>query len=215
MKLKILILSLFIFSNLQGQDKPFKSKYISIGISPLCLIEPKTSTFESVLEIKPLDDFSIELKYGFPLGLTPSRNEIRLNDSYYEMKIGAKYWPYYSHFLGLEYFHVNHDYGKTNNFYRRNGDFISYNSANISRKVNGIRLRVGTFYDFDFGLILEAFFGLGVRNVAISYHSTTGESPLSFSPEGEWFSPKDRIVGSKNKFDYYLGAKISWSLFQF
>jgi hypothetical protein len=216
MKLKALLLFLFLFSSIQiyAQDIALKDKFISFGISPTSLIEPKTSTLESVFEVRPINNFSIELKYGFPAGITLRRVNDRLYD-YHEIKAGLRYWRYGDMlFAGLEYFHVNHRYDKSNDFFTENGSNIFYEKAVVLRKVNGVRLRAGISYSFNFGLTLEYFSGVGVRNVAISYPSVTNSQQIadtSFLEDG-LFGSVDREIGSKNKFDLYSGIKVSWRL---
>jgi len=215
MKFKILIFLSFILTSLQAQEDTDKNKFISIGISPFSLLELKTSTLVSVLEIKPINNLSIELKYGYPAGLTPERVENRLYD-YYELRAGVRYWPYRNFInVGLEYFHVNHLYEKSNSYFRENGNYISYQQAEVVRKVNGGRLRVGFNHSFKSGLTIEYFWGLGIRNVDISYQTVENPQLISgnFLPREEWFPQPDRDVGDKNKPDFHTGLKISWRIF--
>jgi len=218
MKFKILFFFLLIFSYLSAQEESQKNRYISLGFSPLSLIEPKTSTLESVLEVRPFDKLAIELKYGFPLGYTHKSNNSRLDDNYYEIKTGLKYWLYRNLiFIGLEYFHVNHNYARVNNSFIENEGSIFYERANITRRVNGGRFRYGFHHTFKSGLSLEYFSGMGMRNVSIDYHSLINSQPIDsndlFLIE-EFFAPTDLTVGSKNKIDFYFGFKIAWRLFK-
>ena len=226
MKIKIALLSivqLFYFNALLAQAQQETYRHISIGITPLNLIEPRTSTLESVAEFRWKHIWAVEAKYGLKLTSINRwyQYNAELDDKYYEMKIGGKYYDekllkLFNRYYGLEYFHLNRRYDKINGDFESGGNRFTYESAKVKCHVNAVRLMSGiTFLDSDKAWTIEYYAGVGIRWISVDYYDMINPQ-LSNTPleERDWFfwAPADQEEGTKARFDLAYGIKIAYKI---
>jgi len=219
---------IFIFLNVSfcyGQDQEvFSFRYLSIGIAPLSISDISTPTLNVAVETNIGKTKTVELTYGIPvLAGAFSRDKQRL--SQHEYRLAIRQIPKISVldkkgivFVGLEYF------GVYDNYIRRSGDIeiddfnFCYQSAEILRTVNGLRLELG------FKLIAnnfegEIYTGTGVRRNNIQHYNVDGLTQQNCFPEDSFlnfdFEPNDSRSGTFATLDINFGVKLSYALRKF
>ncbi len=219
---------IFIFLNVSfcyGQDQEVSSfRYLSIGIAPLSISDISTPTLNVAVETNIGKTKTVELTYGIPvLAGAFSRDKQRL--SQHEYRLAIRQIPKISVldkkgivFVGLEYF------GVYDNYIRRSGDIeiddfnFCYQSAEILRTVNGLRLELG------FKLIAnnfegEIYTGTGVRRNNIQHYNVDGLTQQNCFPEDSLlnfdFEPNDSRSGTFATLDINFGVKFSYALRKF
>lgn len=230
--LSTLVLSFFLFyQNVSAQETSFQ-KEISLGITPLNLIEPITPTFELVGGFRFHKKYEVEAKVGLPVGQWYQStdflggfddNEYSKEGQYAEFKFGLKraiktttsatgqIRP--SSFIGLEYFHHLHKYSEYDDTYRRAFQKYHFESATVSRTVKGVRARLGdTEYLSDI-VVLDAYIGIGIKWETIDYQ-TVNEVVVDNYLYDEWdlFSlcRNCDMIGTLEKIDFSIGIKLGF-----
>ena len=211
LSLCLLLLTCSLFAQEEKNMPP--ARFISFGMSPLSALELRTPTFEPVLEIKPFDKISFELKYGFPFyAYYNSTNANRFDAQYYEARAAVNYYPNIEEawFIGLEFFTLDYDYSRRNSDFIRDGDRFSYTSARILSNVRGVRVRSGYTWFFPSRLQLSVYGTLGTREVNTRYTSVEGMTP--FTPFlFELNFQADEKEGIRYALDSTLGVKIAYT----
>ncbi len=215
-------LLLFYFNTSLAQAKQDPYRHVSIGITPLNFIEPRTSTLESVAELRWNQHWAVEVKYGLKFTAIHPNRKVGIGD-YYELKIGGKYYgekwlrrrsfnPYY----GLEYFYLNRRYDKVNGNFESGGNRFTYESSKVKCQVNAARLMSGiSFLDSDKAWTIEYYGGIGIRWISVDYYDiVNAQLSNNLFEERDWaFWPRvDREEGTKAKFDLAYGIKIAYKI---
>ena len=106
---------------------------------------------------------------------------------------------------------VRNDYVKGNDQNRRNGEELLFDSARVSRNVDGMRIKVG-FQKVSKSFGIDIYFGAGVRYVDIAYETTNERLAGDLWEIGGWFSPIDETARSRYRFDINLAFKLFYLL---
>ena len=213
----------FLLLNASAQEKETSLRYISVGFTPLNLLEPVTSTFEGVVEWRFTDRFYLEGKMGAPLGLSMliNNSSIREKNRYLESKLSINVLfgeELYSSgtihfFMGLEFFNLNQKYIKRDDWFIRNGTQVEFGKANVNRKVGGLRIRFGGVTYTNKKWIWQFYCGVGMRGINITYDPVDPFLSPGFGFD-EWFGINDRTEGYELKFDANFGLKIAYKIFE-
>ncbi len=192
------------------------TRFASLGISPLSAFEIRTPTTEVALEVKPFDRIAFEAKYGFPFyEMYKVFNRDAMNGRYHEKRFALNYYldRRADFFFGPEFFSLDHTYSRVNGNFLRGNNRIAYDSADITRRVRGLRMRGGFTHFFRSGIGISGYATLGGREFIVRYTDLTG---ARFVPPGflNFNFQRDRREEARVKFDFTVGAKFSFLLFK-
>lgn len=214
--------SLMILVTFMGGINPASAqsdKHISVGIGPFGYLDPITPSINFHGEAQVFNLFRMDVAYGLDVSkIALLRWHPNPEYRHHEMKVGLKRFlapPYSSKnfvsYAGVEYFMVRNDYEKGNDQYRCNGEELLFDSAKVSRNVDGMRLKVG-FQKVSKSFGIDIYFGAGVRYVAITYETTNERLAGNLWEIIGWFSPIDETARSRYRFDINLGFKLFYLL---
>ena len=133
--------------------------------SPLALLEPETIVIQGGIEYFFSPKFSIQSEIGvnggiFGINSSAGKNEdFRLWRTKNELKFHTK-----KHYWGLELFFVKKDFIRTEDYLSDYNAKIWYNKAKVDFQVLGTGLKFGKQKYVSKNLLLDTFFGIGIRS---------------------------------------------------
>ena len=216
MKQSIIIL-LFLFSSvLHAQED--SSRYFTIGLVPTYLFDPITPSVGIVLEHSLGKNITCEILYGMDSNWAPIYWHPDRSSWHHDYKLTLKYifgeenllnlFPY----IGLDYFGNVSKYQRENDIYQEEGTYFSYDQAEILRLVNGARVNCGMKMYAEKRIVVDAFIGLGGRQVDIEYRPENSRV-TSFDSFDEWIGPFDRQAGKRWTIAIIFGVKIAYRVY--
>lgn len=204
---------LFYSTSLQAQEE--KRKYLSVGISPLGLLDPITPSFNFAIEVGLGPRFNVEFGYGLDLNINVGGWHPNPDARHHKYQVGGKYFidghdaKFPNTYLGLSFFSVVNDYAKSHGSFLQYDLLFSFETALVQRRIKGLRFRFGREIQPWDRLLLDFNIGLGIRQLRIDYFSDNFSNGGEFLT-GPWFRAFDEYEGIYWKPDAQIGFKISY-----
>lgn len=144
------------------------------------------------------------------------RNKLSIEPRYYAGLIDKEV-PW---FTGIEFFRIDETFIKTNDRYRmlQTDQIFSFDTANVSRKINGIALKGGTqLLVLKRRLAIEPSLGIGYRFVRTEYDREVNLAELTMA-ERTWFEIirigiGEQFEGSRSGIHLSYHVRIGYRLF--
>lgn len=210
-----LFLVIFLVATCQGktfgQQLLDLDKTLLIKISPLSFIEPETIVIQGGVEyfFNPKISFQTELGInGGVFGIPSERGkneDFSLWRSKSEIKFHQKkfYW-------GFEFFYVDKDFIRTDDYYTPFKQKIWYDKARINFQVYGTGLKFGRQHWVSDNILLDSFVGIGIRSrfreivvIELSENQNRDLFDGNF-----WTGDRYRFEGWDSVMQFSLGIKV-------
>ncbi|WP_075351831.1 hypothetical protein [Algoriphagus marinus] len=210
-----LFLVIFLVATCQGktfgQQLLDLDKTLLIKISPLSFIEPETIVIQGGVEyfFNPKISFQTELGInGGVFGIPSKRGkneDFSLWRSKSEIKFHQKkfYW-------GFEFFYVDKDFIRTDDYYTTFKQKIWYDKARINFQVYGTGLKFGRQHWVSDNILLDSFAGIGIRSrfreivvIELSENQNRDLFDGNF-----WTGDRYRFEGWDSVMQFSLGIKV-------
>jgi len=199
----------------QEQKKARDNFQIIVKWAPSSLLTPETPTMQFGGELLfPKSGIGIEYDYGVPCQIVSYSNTIQSNPDHldpstnkgknYEKhhfgfrkyffnraKIGVKLYA------GAEGLHIPYRYHMDADFYTSGGQLYTCDYTNISKDITAGAVKFGVLFSRK-QFTGEAFVGVGIRNVEVTYYDTENKQPFygstkyiqhNFNHEGTFTTP--------------------------
>jgi len=222
-KLTILICCIFYFASCVSAQEENKFKYFSVGVNPSMELEPITPSIGIMVEHSIWNNFNLEYTYGLDVNSTIGL-DYHPNSAgrHHEFKVLLKYFltsktnTDFAPYLGIDYFAIRNLYELTNDTYEEENVVYDFEKADISRKVDGVRLNFGFKSEIGNNFWLDVYTGIGSRVVNLEYigvSERTLSGNINFG-DSFIFGPKHKTAGiRKGLIAIALGVNISYRFF--
>jgi len=205
--------SLSIGSAQEAVESPKPYRYLSIGILPNYLLDPITPSIGLSVEHNIGYHWHIEYMYGYDPNLVISRlhpdpasrhHEYRIAGKFFlESKASRHVYPY----LGVDYFGTIDRYTRTDGWFQEGVQFFDFDSARVTRKINGGRFFYGIKYNYGTGLYFDILSAIGMRWVQTDYDP---ENILNRRFDGGQPFTYDKRAGLEKTIAFMIGIKIEY-----
>lgn len=218
----VFLLGISLTTKAQVVSDPSPTSRLLLKISPLSLLDPRTSVLQLGLEYRPVPQLGLSLDYGQRLALL-RRSSYAADAAVRYLRLRSEvryYFPIHERrawFPAVEGFYVPLAKNTNNSAYYRDGTLYSYDRARLQQQVWGICLKYGLMQRIGPRWWLEGSTGLGIRWVNSRYGSVENEQlvPLADADRYErgWgFVPGNPDPGREAKAHMALSLKIGYTL---
>ncbi|PSR55034.1 hypothetical protein AHMF7605_16750 [Adhaeribacter arboris] len=195
-------------------------------VSPLSLLDPRAATIQLGVQANIKNRLGFSVDYGLPYkklaeqiytnpDLQSEQHEyhrIRAEVKYFMppawVKANEKSRPYFS----SEIFFGPEKYRKKDDWLLKDEDAYHYEYSDVTRKMQGVCLKVGLEYTVLRRLLLDVFVGPGLRRIKIDHHTFKAELREYDPPVDFYIEPVDKREGTFSRIHLGLGFKVGFIL---
>jgi len=189
-----------------------------IKITPQNTLHPETAMIPIALEFKH-NRFGFEYEQAFKINsFVLNWNYNKSNLKYYRIQLNVRFYlknenKNKKHFVGFNFSYLPFKYDKENDWYKKNGNYYRYTTSNINIKQFYYRIFYGLSFSNETAFNFELITGFGIKNIIVTHNTKQQKKVNNQSVNEEWFSQKDRYVGSRIKPSVLICLRIGYKLF--